>query len=217
MWLRKYVLKRYFCCIITTGIIIACVAFSLVAFSNERVFEKYLFNAYAVTRYKQYYRIFTHAFLHGDYAHLGLNMYALYLFGSMLEEAFSIPELFGDRGPFLYAALYLGGIIFSTLPDMAMHKNNSSYRSVGASGAVNAVVFSAILINPTMGMGIIFIPVFIPAWIFGILYLGYSWYMSRRGGDNIAHNAHFYGALFGFGFTVVLKPALFLYFLSEIF
>lgn len=191
--------------------------FSLLAFSNERIFEKYLFSSYAITHFKQYYRIFTHAFLHGDYMHLAFNMYALYLFGSMLEEAFSLPALFDTRGPFLYAALYLGGIIFSSLPDLALHKNNSTYRSVGASGAVNAVVFSAILINPTMGMGIIFLPFFIPAWIFGILYLGYSWYMSKRGGDNIGHNAHFYGALFGVGFTIVLKPALLPYFISQIF
>lgn len=191
-------------------------AFSLLAFSNAAVFEKYLFSSYAVAQYKQYYRIFTHAFLHGDYAHLAFNMYALYLFGSMLEEAFAHPYLFGARGPFLYTALYLGGIIFSSLPDLAQHKNNSSYRSVGASGAVNAVVFSAILVNPTMGMGIIFLPFFIPAWIFGLLYLAYSWYMAKRGRDNIGHNAHFYGALFGFGFTIVLKPALFMAFIEQI-
>lgn len=199
---------------ITTAIIAACIIFSLIAFNNHAVFEKYLFSSYAVTHYKQYYRIFTHAFLHGDYMHLAFNMYALYLFGSMLEEAFSFPGLFGSKGPFLYGALYLGGIIFSSLPDLAMHKNNSSYRSVGASGAVNAIVFSAILINPTMGMGLMFLPFFIPAWIFGILYLAYSWYMAKRGGDNIGHNAHFYGALFGFLFTIVLKPSLFMRFIG---
>jgi len=200
---------------ITIVIIITCVAFSLLAFSNTAIFEKYLFSSYEVARHKQYYRVFTHAFLHGDYMHLAFNMYALYLFGSMLEEAFSL--LFEARGPFLYAGLYLGGIIFSSVPDLATHKNNPNYRSVGASGAVNAIVFSAILINPSMGMGIIFLPFFIPAWIFGILYLAYSWYMSKKGGDNIGHNAHFYGALFGFLFTIVLKPALFLHFINEIF
>ncbi len=202
---------------VTTVIIAACIVFSLLAFNNTAVFEKFLFSSYAVKHYKQYYRIFTHAFLHGDYMHLAFNMYALYLFGGMLEEAFCMEQLFGSRGEFLYAALYLGGIIFSSLPDLAMHKNNSSYRSVGASGAVNAVVFSAILINPTMGMGIMFLPFFIPAWIFGLLYLAYSWYMSKKGGDNIGHNAHFYGALFGLLFTIVLKPVLFLYFIGEIF
>jgi membrane associated rhomboid family serine protease len=208
--------------VVTTIIIAACVIFSLIAFNNTAIFEKYLFSSYAITHYKQYYRIFTHAFLHADYIHLGMNMYVLYLFGTAqidprlppLETAFSL--LFGSRGPFLYAALYLGGIIFSSLPDLALHKNNSTYRSVGASGAVNAVVFSSILIHPTMGMGIIFLPFFIPAWIFGILYLGYSWFMAKRGADNIGHNAHFYGALFGFGFTIVLKPILFLAFIAQV-
>jgi membrane associated rhomboid family serine protease len=202
---------------ITTTIIAACIIFSLIAFNNNAVFEKYLFSSYAVTHYKQYYRIFTHAFLHGDYMHLAFNMYALYLFGDMLEQAFSLPQLFGSKGPFLYSALYLGGIIFSSLPDLALHKNNSTYRSVGASGAVNAIVFSSILINPTMGMGLLFLPFFIPAWAFGGLYLAYSWYMSKRGGDNIGHNAHFYGALFGFLFTIVLRPSLFMNFINAIF
>src|SRR5688572_25245104 len=116
---------------VTTVIIAASILFSVVAFSNTAIFEKYLFSSYAVSHHKQYYRIFTHAFLHGDYMHLAFNMYALYLFGTMLEDAFSL--LFETRGPYLYAALYLGGIIFSSLPDLAMHKNNSSYRSVGAS------------------------------------------------------------------------------------
>ncbi len=202
---------------ITTIIICACIVFSLIAFNNQAVFEKYLFSSYAVVHYKQYYRIFTHAFLHGDYMHLAFNMYALYLFGDMLEQAFSLPQLFGAKGPFLYSALYLGGIIFSSLPDLALHKNNSSYRSVGASGAVNAIVFSSILINPMMGMGLLFLPFFIPAWIFGGLYLLYSAYMSKKGRDNIGHNAHFYGALFGFLFTIVLRPSLFLAFFDQIF
>ena len=202
---------------ITLIIIAACIVFSLLAFNNAAIFEKYLFSSYAIQHSKQYYRILTHAFLHGDFMHLAFNMYALYLFGGMLEEAFCTPTLFDGRGEFLYAALYLGGIIFSSLPDLALHKNNYNYRSVGASGAVNAIVFSAILIHPTMGMGIMFIPFFIPAWLFGILYLAYSWYMSKRGGDNIGHNAHFFGALFGFGFTLVLKPALFMAFIEQVF
>lgn len=202
---------------ITMFIIGACVLFSLIAFNNKAVFEKYLFNAYAVSRHKQYYRIFTHAFLHADYMHLAFNMYALYLFGHTigLEEIFSMPEFFGSRGPFLYAALYLGGIIFSTLPDLAMHKNDSYYRSVGASGAVNTIVFSVILIAPKMPLRFFILPA-MPAWVFGALYLAYSWFMAKRGGDNIGHNAHFFGALFGLLFTIVLKPALGLHFIQQV-
>ncbi len=201
---------------ITTIIIIACVAFSLLAFNNATIFNKFLFSPYAAYHYKQYYRLFTHAFLHGDYMHLAFNMYALYLFGQVLEEQY-FPALFQNKAIFYYILLYVGGIFFSTLYEFIKQKDNPNYSSVGASGAVTAIVFSAILINPTMGMGIMFIPVFIPAWLFGVLYLAYSWYMGKRQLDNIGHNAHFWGAVFGFVFTVLLKPALLSRFFTEIF
>ncbi|MHB8403049.1 MAG: rhomboid family intramembrane serine protease [Bacteroidia bacterium] len=180
------------------------------------MFNKYLFSPYACYHNKQYFRLFTHAFLHGDYMHLAFNMYALYLFGQVLEEQY-LPTLFQSKAMFYYILLYVGGIFFSTVYDLIKQKDNPQYASVGASGAVTAIVFSAILINPTMGMGILFIPVFIPAWIFGGLYLFYSWYMGKRQLDNIGHNAHFWGAVFGFVFTIVLKPALLSRFFTEIF
>ncbi|MFI5142079.1 MAG: rhomboid family intramembrane serine protease [Bacteroidia bacterium] len=108
-------------------------------------------------------------------------------------------------------------MFFSSLFDFIKQKDNPNYSSVGASGAVTAIVFSAILINPTMGMGILFIPFYIPAWLFGILYLWYSWYMGKRQLDNIGHNAHFWGAVFGFVFTILLKPVLFVHFYTEIY
>ena len=200
---------------ITTIILIACVAFSLLAFNNHAIFTKYLFSPYATYHYKQYYRLFTHAFLHGDYMHLAFNMYALYLFGQALEEQY-FPALFQNKAVFYYILLYAGGIFFSSIYDLIKQKDNPSYSSVGASGAVTAIVFSAILINPTMGMGIFPIPFYIPAWLFGILYLLYSWYMGKRQLDNIGHNAHFWGAVFGFVFTIALKPALLSRFFLEI-
>lgn len=200
---------------ITNIIIVACVAFSLWAFSNHAIFSKYLFSAYATHHYKQYYRLFTHAFLHGDYAHLAFNMYALFLFGRVLEEQY-FPLLFQEKAVFYYILLYIGGIFFSSLFDLIKQKNNPNYSSVGASGAVTAIVFSAILINPTMGMGILFIPFYIPAWAFGGLYLLYSWYMGKRQLDNIGHNAHFWGAVFGFVFTALLKPELLTHFFKAI-
>jgi membrane associated rhomboid family serine protease len=201
---------------ITISILVACVAFSFLAFNNPTIFNKYLFSPYATYHHKQYYRLFTHAFLHGDYMHLAFNMYALYLFGQVLEENY-FPALFQNKAIFYYILLYVGGILFSSVFDLFKHKDNPNYSSVGASGAVTAIVFSAILINPTMGMGIMFIPVFIPAWLFGMLYLFYSWYMGRRQLDNIGHNAHFWGAVFGFVFTILLKPALLSRFFTEIF
>ena|ERR1700740_2379093 len=201
---------------ITTNIIIACIAFSFWAFNDAKFFNKYLFSAYATYHYKQYYRLFTHAFLHGDFMHLAFNMFTLYLFGQALEEQY-FPITFQEKGTFYYILLYVGGIFFSSLYDFIKQRDNPSYASVGASGAVTAIVFSAILINPTMGMGILFIPFYIPAWLFGILYLWYSWYMGKRQLDNIGHNAHFWGAVFGFVFTILLKPALFEHFYKEIY
>ena len=191
---------------ITTGIIIISVIFSFTAFNNAAIFNKYLFSPYAAFHYKQYYRIFTHAFLHGDYMHLAFNMFALYMFGEILEDE-AFPVLFEGKARFYFILLYIGGIFFSSVFEFFRQKDNPNYSSVGASGAVNAIVFSAILIHPTMGMGLLFIPVFIPAWLFGILFLIYSWYMAKRGGDNIGHNAHFFGAIFGLVFTLILKPA----------
>ena len=201
---------------ITTSIIVLCIAFSVLAFNNRNIFNKCLFNPYSVYHYKQYYRLFTHAFLHGDYMHLAFNMYALFLFGQVLEEQY-FPKLFQQKAAFYFLLLYVGGIVFSTLYELLKQRDNPNYSSVGASGAVTAIVFSAILINPTMGMGILFIPVFIPAWLFGMLYLAYSWYMGKRQLDNIGHNAHFWGAVFGFVFTALLKPDLLSRFFSEIF
>lgn len=201
---------------ITTSIIVACIAFSFWAFNDVKIFNKFLFNAYATFHNKQYYRLFTHAFLHGDYMHLAFNMYALFLFGEVLEGQY-FPIIFQERAIFYYILLYVGGIFFSSLFDFIKQRDNPSYSSVGASGAVTAIVFSAILINPTMRMGILFIPIEIPAWIFGSLYLWYSWYMGKRQLDNIGHNAHFWGAVFGFVFTVLLKPALLTHFYTEIY
>ncbi len=201
---------------VTTTIIIACIIFSVIAFNKPTLFTQCLFSPYAVNHYKQYYRLFTHAFLHGDYMHLAFNMYALYLFGQALEEQYFV-MLFGQKSTFYFILLYVGGIFFSTFFDLIKQKDNPRYSSVGASGAVTAVVFSAILINPSMGMGIIFIPFFIPAWLFGSLYLFYSWYMGKKQLDNIGHNAHFWGAIFGFVFTIMLKPALLPRFFTEIF
>ena len=107
----------------------------------------------------------------------------------------------------MYVALYIGGIIFASIPGMVKHANDPSYRAVGASGAVSAVLFAQILILPTQGVSILFIPIELPAFLFGGLYLIYSWYMDNRGGDHVAHDAHFYGAIFGILFTTAMDPS----------
>jgi membrane associated rhomboid family serine protease len=110
--------------------------------------------------------------------------------------------------------LYIGGAALSTLPSYGKHKDDYSYTAVGASGAVSAVVFASIIFDPWSKLIIFPIPIGIPAILFGFLYLIYSWYMGKKNIDNVGHDAHFWGAVFGFVFTIILKPALFGHLLS---
>jgi membrane associated rhomboid family serine protease len=186
--------------IVTFTILIACVAFSMYAFSNRAIMDKYMFNAYAIKHFGQRYRFLSHAFIHADYGHLIVNMYVLYSFGSLMEVQV-FPKLFGKWGTLYYIIMYTFGIYASSLTDYIRHQNNQHYNAVGASGAVSALVFSFILIAPVSTLGIFF-PM--PAWLFGILYLGYSFYMDRRNRDNIAHGAHAWGAVFGILFIGIM-------------
>jgi membrane associated rhomboid family serine protease len=190
--------------IVTITILISSIGFSIHAFKNRDVFEKYLFNAYAIKHQKEQYRFLSHAFLHSDYAHLIINMFVLYSFGRILESGY-FPLVFGKFSSLIFILLYTGGIYASSIVDYFRHNENSNYNAVGASGAVSALVFSAILLNPNSSMGIIFIPfIRLPSWIFGLLYLAYSFYMDKSKNDNVAHGAHAWGAVFGFLFTGIM-------------
>lgn len=191
------------------------VVISLVAFNNPDIFNRLKFNAYLIKYRKEGWRFFSYALIHAGFLHLFINMYVLYSFGGIVEESFE--QLFGLRGVLYYALLYVGGVIFSTLFDFRKHKEDPHYNAVGASGAVSAVVFSSILFYPGGGIYIFPIPFAIPAWAFAILYLVYSAYMGRRGGDNIGHNAHFWGAVFGVVFTIILVPGVIGNFFSQLF
>lgn len=199
---------------LTIYIIIATCIVSFVSFSNEQMFRKFLFNAYDIYHKKQWYRFITHAFLHGDIGHLLMNMYVLYLFGSELETVW-FPLLFQESGDVFYLILYFGAIVVSSIYSFFKNRDNPSYNAIGASGAVSAILFSSILINPLRGLYIMFIPIAIPGAIFGIAYLIYSWYMGKRNADNVGHDAHFWGAVFGFALTALLRPGLFIRFFQQ--
>ena len=191
---------------VTLFIVVGTIVFSLAGFRNSSFFWKYLFNAYGIVHERQYYRIISHAFLHADFVHLGFNMFALYSFGHLLETQF-FPVLFEKNATLYFLFLYFGGILASSIPETIRQHKNPSYTSVGASGAVNAVVFSSILIYPQGKISLMFLPA-LPSWLFGILFLIYSWYMAKKKIDNIGHFAHLWGAFFGLTFTAILKPAL---------
>lgn len=198
----------------TTIIIIAVtIALSMYAFSNHDIFYKWMMNPFSVLERKQYFRFLTSGFIHSDYIHLGFNMLTLYFFGDHVEYFFEIKS--AGQGTLIFVAFYLAAIILSEVPTFLKHKNNPNYNSLGASGGVAAVVFSSIMIYPDNVLYIsMLIP--IPAFVFGVLYLIYSYYMSRKGKDNINHDAHFYGAVFGILFTLVVDPGLFATFFEQI-
>lgn len=187
---------------ITTFIIIITVIVSYTAFNNRELFYKLSYNPHAVKTNNEWYRAFTHAFIHADIIHLFLNMFVLYSFGTALENAMF--EHFEEKGYYYYILLYVGAIIFATIISYMRHQDNVQYNSVGASGAVMAVLFSAIIVRPDMEVYMMFIPIGIPGLLFGAIYLALEYYMDKRGGDNVAHDAHFLGALFGIIFTICI-------------
>jgi membrane associated rhomboid family serine protease len=199
---------------ITTIIIILTVLASLYAWNRPDIMEKWMMNPYNVAQRKQYYRFVTSGFIHADYMHLIFNMLAFYSFGEIMEQTFR--SIYGTLGNVLYVALYLLAIIASDIPTFLKYRNNYHYNSLGASGGVSAIVFAAILFYPQAKMGIMFLPIRMPAFIFGALYMFYSIYMSRRGGDYINHDAHIWGALFGIAFCVVVYPRVVEIFMSQI-
>lgn len=189
---------------ITLSIIIITALISFAAFRNEKIKEDLLFWPAEIARRNQYYRFITGGFVHGDLIHLAFNMISLYSLGEYAEKRlFSNPVLFGENGKLLYLLLYLSAIIVSVLPDYFSKKDNYAYRALGASGAVSAVIFAFIVLQPTMKLYLLFIPIPVPAYIFGLVFLGISAYLSRKGHDNIGHLAHFSGAIYGILFTII--------------
>ncbi|MCF6172009.1 MAG: rhomboid family intramembrane serine protease [Bacteroidales bacterium] len=185
-------------------IVAATVIISILAFSNGELAEKLRFNAYLIKHDMQSWRFFSYGLIHAGWMHLLINMYVLYSFGKIVEGF--LYARFGMKGVLYYGLLYLGGILFSVLFDFRKHKDDIYYNAVGASGAVSAVLFAAILVYPEMKLFIFPLPFALPSWVFGILYLIYSAYMGKKGVDNIGHNAHFWGAVFGIVFIGLTAP-----------
>jgi membrane associated rhomboid family serine protease len=189
---------------ITTIIIIITSILSIAGFTNQKVIDDLIFYPPAISKRKQWYRFITCGFIHADVFHLLFNMYAFYAFGRAVETYFQDPQLFGEYGKLLYILLYVSSLIVCLLPSYLRNTDNYYYKSLGASGAVAAVVFVFIAIKPMSEIGLIILPgVGIPAFVFAILYLVISAYLDKRGGGNINHSAHLWGSIYGLIFIVV--------------
>lgn len=190
---------------ITLIIIIITSIISYTGFSNPKLIDRLIFYPPAVSNQKQWYRFFSCALIHADFTHLLFNMFSFYSFGAFVEANFNF--LFGSMGSILYVALYVISQFLCLIPTYVKHKNDYSYNSLGASGAVSAVIFAGIFLSPLQRLGLLFIPIPIPVFIFGILYLGITAYLDKKGRGNLNHSAHLFGALAGIGLLLIFGAA----------
>jgi membrane associated rhomboid family serine protease len=188
---------------ITLIIIGLTVLVSLAAFNNQALMGGLIMNPYQAHRQNQYYRFITSGFIHADWSHLIFNMFSLYFFGRAVEQIFAL--IFGAMGNIYFVALYIMAIVISDVPTFFKRRNNPRYNSLGASGGVAAVIFAFIIFLPLENI-CIYVALCMPGFVLGIAYVVYSYIQGKRAGDNINHDAHLYGALFGFIFCIVMYP-----------
>jgi len=187
---------------ITILITIVTVIVSLLAMNNEALMDKLIFHPYSIEKDpKQWYRSITCGFIHADFMHLAFNMFSFYMFGDFIEKFFDL--IFGSLGSFFYIFLYISALVVCIIPTYLKHNNQYRYRSLGASGAVSAMVFVGIFLQPTLQIGFFIVPPIIPGFIFGPLYLALTVYLSKKGPGSINHSAHLWGALYGIVFLII--------------
>lgn len=192
---------------VASFIFVITIITSLLAFSNQDLYGKLMMHPYSVYRKKHVYTLITSGLIHKDWMHLLFNMLSYYFFAFQLEATI---------GHWQFGVLYVVSLILSDLPSVAKHKEEYWYHSLGASGAVSAVIFGTILYYPTTKMYIMPFPFGIPSVIFGVLYLVYCSYASKYSRDNINHDAHLYGALSGLMITIAFNTSVVSHFVHQI-
>ncbi len=189
---------------LTVVIIAITVGMTLYAWNRPQVLHRWMLNPSAVATRQEYFRFLTSGFIHSNWMHLIFNMITFYFFGRKVEMIFQY--IFGSGAALIFVAFYIFAIVISDIPTFLKHRKNAYYNSLGASGGVSAVLFCSILYDPLSRIYLYFIP--IPGFILGILYVIYSIRAGKSMGDNINHDAHLYGALFGIAFTILIDPAV---------
>lgn len=179
------------------AILIVTSLISYKGIEDHNFLDQYSFKINAILGYNDYKRLITSGFLHADWPHLLFNMFAFYSFSSSLEMTLGIPR---------FLALYFGSLLGGNLLALYIHRHHSGYSAVGASGAVSGLVFTSIALFPDMELGLIFLPFYIPGWLFGLLYTLYTLYGIKSKKDNIGHEAHLGGGLFGLGSAILMFP-----------
>lgn len=190
---------------VTLVIIIVTGLVSFNAFNNPALKSKLIFNPYVILRNKDYKRFITSGFIHADLLHLLFNMFVLWMFGSYVEQIFQ--AIYGVIGQILFASMYLLGIVISDIPSFLKYKDLPHYNALGASGGVSSILFSFIIFDPTQDICLYGLLCF-PGFIWGALYIIYTVYMGKQQRDNINHDAHLYGGLFGIAFTIITVPSV---------
>lgn len=193
----------------TLLLIAATCIVSLIAFSNSRVIDALILWPPAIKRRHEYWRLLTYGLVHADGQHLLFNMITLFFFGRVMEGFYA-----QYLGAFGFVLFYAGGLLVSILPSWWVNRNSSSYRSLGASGAVSAVLFAFILFQPWAMIFVFFLPV--PAVLYAIAFVAYSIYSDHRGASPINHSAHMWGAAYGVLFTVFMEPRVVVYFVEQL-
>ena len=182
---------------------------SWMAFNNRKLMDRLILWPPAIDQHRQYDRLVTYGFIHGDFMHLLFNMVTLFFFGQQIEQLMT-----RVMGIWAYPVFYVSALVVSILPTYLKNQKNPNYLSLGASGAVSAVLFAFVLLAPWSTIGVMFIPM--PAIVFAVLYVGYSIWMDRRGGDRINHSAHLAGAAYGVLFMVIMEPRVLGHFLQQL-
>ncbi len=197
------------------SILLPTIIISILAFRSPELFDKLKFNPAHINNSKEWYRFFSYGIIHADFLHLTVNMYVLWSFGRLIIYDFR--EIFDNLGNLYFLLLYIPALGVSVIPTYFKNRGDYSYNAVGASGAISALVYVSIILNPNMSMGLIFIPIPMPAWFFGGLYLAYTIIMSKKENTKIGHSAHLWGAIYGMIYLLLIEPRLYLWFLSQVF